>query len=174
MAKQDQGSFSKLIELSRLKGPETVDLTAPVSSRAAIAARLGVPSVDALSGVITITPTAEGAFIEGAIDAVLGRQCVVTLEPIEERIAERFSIRFARGSELEPEIELDLDEDWTEPLTGDMLDVADILVQQIALAMDPYPRKPGAEAPASLRPSAEEVSPFAALKTLKRGDDTKA
>lgn len=164
-------SFTKVVELSRLKEPQSFTLTAPDDALVDIAARLDIPAVEALKGVMTVKPTAEGATVEGEVEASLTRQCVVTLEPIAERVAESFVIRYARESDEAPEIELDLDDEWTEPLAGDTLDLADILVQQVALAMDPYPRKPGAEAPADLRPSPEQVSPFAALKALKPGAD---
>lgn len=156
-----------IIEVSRLKEAQAYALEAAPEMRHAIAARLGAPDVASLSGMVTVTPTAEGAAVTGNVEAVLRRDCVITLDPIEEHIAESFDIRFARGVPQDAEIELDLDEEWIEPLAGDTLDLADILVQQVALAMAPYPRKDGVEAPASLRPSAEEVSPFAVLKGLK-------
>jgi uncharacterized metal-binding protein YceD (DUF177 family) len=166
-------SFAKIVELSRLKEAQSYMLAAPEGALAEIAARLDVPAVEALTGTLRVTPTAEGAAVDGSVEARLARQCVVTLEPMEERIAEKFAIRFARESDAASEVELDLDDEWTEPLSGDTLDLADILVQQVALAMDPYPRKPGAEAPAELRPSPEQVSPFAALKALKPDADQK-
>ncbi len=159
--------FTKIVDLTRLKEPQTFELSAPSEALGAIAARLETPAVLSLNGVATVTPTVEGAIVEGAVKAAMRRACVVTLDPIDERIDETFSIRFARESDTAAEIELDLEEDWTEPLDGESLDVADILVQQVALAMDPYPRKPGAEAPAALKPSPEQVSPFAVLKSLK-------
>lgn len=165
-------TFSKIVDLSRLKEPQTFNLAAPPDALAAIAARLETPAVISLSGAVVVTPTAEGAQVDGAVKAALRRECVVTLEPLDERIDETFSIRFARESDALAEIELDLEEDWTEPLLGEALDVADILVQQVALAMEPYPRKPGAAAPAALNPSPEQVSPFAVLKSLKPEPDS--
>lgn len=162
-----KSTFTKIVELARLKDAQSFELSASDDARAEIAARLDVPAVVALSGSVRVTPTAEGATVDGAVNALLTRRCVVTLEPMDERIAERFDIRFAREAAADAEIELDLDDEWTEPLNGDTLDLADILVQQVALAMDPYPRIPGAETPAELRPSAEDVSPFAALRNLK-------
>lgn len=173
MTQNDSANFVKLVEISRLKEPQSFALDAPQSALAKVAARLGVPGAGAVSGTISVAPTAEGAQVDGRVSARLTRHCVVTLEPMDEHIDEAFSIRFAREARIEGEIELDLDDEWTEPMTGDTLDLADILVQQIALAMDPYPRKEGAAAPAALAPNPEDVSPFAALKALKPGPGRK-
>jgi hypothetical protein len=43
--------------------------------------------------------------------------------------------------------------------------VAHYIVEHLALAIDPFPRKPGAEF--EFTPPAEEESPFAVLKKLK-------
>jgi hypothetical protein len=50
-------------------------------------------------------------------------------------------------------------------VAGGGVDLAAVLTEQLALALDPFPRKPGArfEAPGT----AGELSPFAALARLK-------
>ena len=161
-------SFTAPVRLSDL-GPEGVTLHLKAASvpRTAIARRLDVPEVIDLSGDIAIRPEADGASVQGVVRARLVRTCVVTLDPLEEVIDEAFSLRFTRGLPSD-DVELALEDEWSEPLPDDMLDAAEILVQQVAIAMDPYPRKPGAQMPQSYSPRPEDFSPFTALKALKK------
>ncbi len=66
--------------------------------------------------------------------------------------------------------ELDLDPDADDPpdvLEGDKIDLGAYVVEDLSLAIDPFPRKPGAafEAP----DTGAEISPFAVLAKLKGG-----
>ena len=66
----------------------------------------------------------------------------------------------------EGDVELDLEaDDPPDVLDAETLDLARYLVEHLALALDPFPRKPGAvfEPPVG----AEPESPFAVLKALK-------
>jgi hypothetical protein len=60
-------------------------------------------------------------------------------------------------------------DDPPEVLPAEGLDLGELVVQELAVVLDPYPRAPGAEVPAEFQPSeAEEVKgPFAALAALK-------
>jgi hypothetical protein len=50
-------------------------------------------------------------------------------------------------------------------LDSDAIDLAEYVVEHLALEIDPFPRKPGATF--DYAPPAEETSPFAALKKLQ-------
>jgi len=54
-------------------------------------------------------------------------------------------------------------------LPAEGIDLGELVVQELAVALDPYPRAPGAEVPEAYRPPEveEESGPFAALKVLK-------
>jgi hypothetical protein len=54
-----------------------------------------------------------------------------------------------------------------EPLPSDILDIGEAVAQQLSLALDPYPRAPGAIAGA---PAERPVSPFAALARWKENN----
>ncbi len=66
--------------------------------------------------------------------------------------------------------------DAPEPLTGNMLDVGEIVAEQLSLTADPYPRRPGIKledvlpkptaAPAGSAPE-QRRHPFAGLAALK-------
>jgi uncharacterized metal-binding protein YceD (DUF177 family) len=51
-------------------------------------------------------------------------------------------------------------------LESDEIDLAHIVTEHLALEIDPFPRKPGAEF--SYTPDTPEESPFAVLKALKK------
>lgn len=140
-----------------------VEIEAGPAERAAIAERLGVPGVVRLRGVFDVAKSVAGIDVEATIDAAVTRECVASLEPFDEIIAESFSLTFSRGAAASGEIEID--EGTPEPLEGETLDLGEILIQQLSLAMDPYPRKPGAGSLAQAYAPADRVSPFADLKT---------
>lgn len=142
----------------------TFDLAADPAALAAIAARLGVPAVERLAGRLVIAPEPGGFRLSGRVTAALSRVCVVTLAPLAETVDEAFELRFTPAGASDDGADLTVDEDAPEPLEGDSLDLAEILVQQLALAMSPYPRRPDARfEPAEFGESLEK-SPFAVLK----------
>ncbi len=83
----------------------------------------------------------------------------MTLESFDALILETFRVLFIRaGTETE---DLDPEADDEIPYEDDVIDLGEASVEQLALALDPYPRKPGAELPADV--SGGPLSPFAAL-----------
>jgi uncharacterized metal-binding protein YceD (DUF177 family) len=80
-------------------------------------------------------------------------------------------------AETEREFTLE-DPDPPEAIVDGMIDLGELLTQQLALALDPHPRKPGvdldsvlAEAPAGRREAIERggaSGPFAKLAQLKK------
>jgi len=132
-----------------------------------IAKRLDIPKVLDLSGKITAKPNSAGMIVHGEVHAVLKRTCVVTLESLDEEIREVFTVRYVKELTEEAEENQREDEDL-EPLNVDQpVDFADLLIQQVALTMAPYPRKPGTDDLAKDRHLDDEKSPFDILKQLK-------
>ena len=118
----------------------------------------------------------------GRLDAEVTQACVVTLAPVVQKVQSAFTVSFAEGAETEAlEVVVDLEEDQDAPESIDpdgFVDLGEILVQQLALALDDYPRAAGAEFAQrewgeTSEPEEEDevVSPFAALKALKGKDD---
>jgi uncharacterized metal-binding protein YceD (DUF177 family) len=156
--------FSVLAPLSSIPAEgRRFDLSAPQDVLPALAQRLRVPAVKSLEGQLTVTPTRNGVDIQGVLNAALIRECVASLETMDERIREPFSLIFERPSES-VETAIEIDADSPEPLESDTLDLGEILVQQTALSMAPHPRKEGAPGAGLPRSEPENISPFAALK----------
>ena len=102
--------------------------------------------------------------------------CGVTLEPFESDLDGEIRIRAlpegsaALGGPDETGSEIDLDpgsDDPPDALEDDRIDLAAYVVEDLSLAIDPFPRKPGVEFAAPEQPG--ESSPFAVLAKLKGG-----
>jgi uncharacterized metal-binding protein YceD (DUF177 family) len=130
----------------------------------AVAERLGVPEIHSLTCRFELANGPGGRIdATGDLRARLTRVCVVSLDPFETELAERFRVDFVEeGTEADEDPE-SVDEI---PMPGGVLDLGEAVVEQLALALDPYPRKPGAELPETGTAPAE--TPFAALSALKR------
>jgi hypothetical protein len=150
----------------------TVDVQADAAECEAIAARLMIPAVKKLSCRFVLTRPLAGAttkrpgeiLAEAHLRATLVRECVVTLEPFTTQTEERFRVRFVPGgTEIDDE---DPESDDEIGYDGAAIDLGEAAVEQLALTLDPYPRKPGAELPPEA--SDAESGPFAALVRLVR------
>ncbi len=105
----------------------------------------------------------------------------MTLEPVDEVIEEFISVVYLpEGAEDPEEEEVDpLSDEEYEFFDGESVDLGELVAQQIAAAINPYPRKDGAELGkvASMGDSEPVVreNSFAVLGKLKgdAGDDRK-
>jgi uncharacterized metal-binding protein YceD (DUF177 family) len=151
-----------------------MDLDASPQQRAALAEALGLLEVRGVSAQVTLRALAKGALlVEGRIEADIVQTCVVSLVPVDQHIDESFTLRFvapgavgtanadtaapAHGEPEPPEV-----------LAGPTIDVGALAEEHFVLAIDPYPRAPGAELPpeATEPRDASADSPFAALATF--------
>lgn len=156
--------------------PETglhLELEAPDSVRAAVAQLAGVRDVERLSAVFDLTRRGAGVQVDGQVSGRVGQTCVVTLEPIENDVAETVDLRFTPQAAVVDDADAateryaaSADEEPPEPLIGGKVDLGAIATEFLMLGIDPYPRKPGAEFAA---PKVEDrgAHPFAALEALK-------
>lgn len=160
-------SFRRVVEVSRLAPgvPVTTELTMSEADRAALADDYGVPGVQSLAGEALAARRAGLIEVEGRVRATLTRQCVASLEDMDEVIDEAFTAVFTEHAPEAAEAEAEADLDAPEPIEGGRLDLGQVLLEQLVLAMAPHPRRPGAEAPADPGAGAR-ISPFDALKTL--------
>lgn len=161
-------------------GGTEFELVPDEAARASLAERAGVPALLALVARLTVRPEGRaGAAVEGTLAATVRQICVVTLEPFENEVAETISLRFAPAGTAAapaPQVEEIGGEDPPEPLIDGKLDLAPVVAEFLTLAVDPYPRKPGAQfspPDADGTEDGKEPSPFAALAKLKSGADGK-
>jgi hypothetical protein len=156
--------LSRKVAVDRLprEGMEVVVEANPAEC-IALAGRMHLPAVHALWCRFLLTPQEGGAVqAEGWLRARAIRECVVSLEPFEEETEEKFRLRFVpAGTESEVE---DPESDDELGYQEGVIDLGEAAAEQFALALDPWPRKPGAELPAA---AGDEGGPFAALARLK-------
>ena len=154
--------FSRPVDLARLGGGAMrFDIAADANERADLARRFGLVSLDRLEARVELSREA-GATIRfrATLSADLVQSCVVTLDPVANRVDDEFSLLL--GDPDDPAA-LDPDAELIEPLEDGRVDLGEVVAQQLSLAMDPYPRAPGvAPADGEGRPS-----PFAALAKLR-------
>jgi uncharacterized metal-binding protein YceD (DUF177 family) len=148
------------------------ELTADDGMRMALAKLAGLRALPFIQAVFDVTRHgAQGLRISGRVEATIGQTCVVTLEPMENRVDENVDLLFAPPHALSSEEESAnsgaeiINPDAPEPLTGEGIDLGAIATEFLLLGIDPYPRKPEA----TFEPPAADASshPFAALAALK-------
>jgi uncharacterized metal-binding protein YceD (DUF177 family) len=168
--------LSRRLRLDRVPPSGVVlDIETSDVERNALTQRFGVLAVPELTAYVVLRAEGTGLWrVDGRLRALVVQACGITLDPVEQRIDETFDLRFT--TEVE-EIDRDTGElvvgaEAPEPLHGDTLDLGEIVADQLGLAIDPFPRKPGAQLADILHstaaPTAEE-GPFAALAALKQG-----
>jgi uncharacterized metal-binding protein YceD (DUF177 family) len=145
-------------------------IEASAGERAALARRFGLLALDLLAaaGRIVRGPLPRSVLVEGRLEAGATQSCVVTLEPVPAEPSAAFRRLFVPSTAPEPEVEVDALGDDAEPLTGPRLDVGEIVAEELALALDPYPHAPGADVAAAAG-NGETRGPFDVLARLSRG-----
>jgi len=160
--------MQRLAALDRI-GPQgtSLDVDASANELPLIAARLHIVALARLHCAFKlrrIGPTTIEA--QGVLQAQVTEICVVSLDPFEHDVQETFTLYFVpagtEDDDLDPET---IDEI---PYSGSAIDFGEAAVEQLALALDPYPHRPGAALPAEL--AAEPSGPFAALRGLRSRD----
>lgn len=174
--------FEQFFNLGRLSQAEQTVMLAPDSAqRAQIAAWAGVETIKSLTAKIDLRKQSASQFLVNfKLRAEIGQNCVATLEPVSSFISKEFNrlLNFSHARSLiesrvdpvaHPTI-LDLsEEEGPEEIESLRYDLAGPVLEELVLAIDPYPRKaifqPPTEPEGTDDPAAQ--SPFAVLKSLK-------
>ncbi len=154
-ASDDSSAVSFTAFVSRLpqKGMPVV-IDANERQREALAEAHGLVSVERFHAELHVAPwKRNGVSVSGRVQADITQQCVVTLEPMAAAIDEEIDSVFLpadsklgrHGFEGGGEIHLDAEgPDSPETFIGDSIDVGALAEEFFGLAIDPYPRNPGA------------------------------
>ncbi len=175
-----QAPMQHLLEVATLsRAVETsFDLQPDRAMLDRIAEYLGLETLSALRFKGQIQPRRkENWRIDARLTAVLEQACVITLAPVPEKIDEQITRALIPAHQVpdtdEAEIELGA-EDGPDTFE-DLIDIAAVALEQLALALDPYPRAKGAElksdtfaAPGVAPLSDADLKPFAKLAALKQ------
>lgn len=167
--------FRRLVSVAKVGASglvQTLEVKPTESER--IAEYLDLVALRGLKAEIALAPwRGKGLRLTGSFKAEVTQACVVTLDPVEAHIEAEFERRFLPDETLDREtrdqtheVFVDPDgEDPAEPLTRE-IDLGEILIEELALNLDPYPRKDGVEFKGDEVNSPRE-SPFAKLAKLK-------
>lgn len=170
--------FSRLIPVDRVPDLGSREkLEANEAERAALAARFDLVSIEAFSGKMELKPWRKGGIrVNGKMEAAITQSCVVTLEPFESRVVfeiERFFLGKTNAGATQVRDVESLEGDEPDLIIDNSIDLGELAAEELGLALDPYPRKPGAEFGSGPEPETTEKTrqPFASLAALRKKGD---
>ena len=170
--------FSRLLALDALRdGACERVLEASAEECAGLARRFDLLAVESLSATVKVTRNSVGEVtVQGRLQARVCQSCVVTLASVAAAVDESFDLRFAFGDETDG-VDVVIGADDPEPLPDGSVDLDEIVAQQLALGLDPYPRAAGVVLDADSAPDAAKDrhrdGPFAALAALRAAAEPK-
>lgn len=165
------------IRLSDLPNRRETDvtLTPDADARSAIAADLGISGLRKLRFDARLSPVGKRDWtLSATLGATVVQECVVTLDPVVTRIDEEISRKYL--SDLpEPEAgEVEMPEDDSAESLPAVLDLAQVMIEALSLALPPYPRSDAAALdemvvtePGATPLTDAEMKPFAGLAGLR-------
>jgi uncharacterized metal-binding protein YceD (DUF177 family) len=167
----DSQEFSRFIEADTVGAkPIERQISANAEERAALAQRFDLQAIDRLEADFTLRRAGNGVIhVKGIVRGEVVQSCVVTLEPVPATIEDEFAADFAAEAEGPSEDEeIDFEAAHPpEPIRNGHIDLGELAAEHLSLALDPYPRAPGAQlAQGSDQAEPEErpVNPFSILK----------
>jgi uncharacterized metal-binding protein YceD (DUF177 family) len=142
--------------------------------RTVLARDLGLLSLYALELTGEIRPSGRDELVlDATLVARVDQPCSVTLVPVPAAINEPVRRRYVAEYELPDGDEVEMPEDDTVEPMPEMIDLAEIAAEALALALPLYPRAPGVEFTQTLHASDgiaplsdADVKPFSALQGL--------
>ncbi len=145
--------------------------TASPAECEALAAALGILACESCVASYRVRRLAGDCYsVRGTLNAEVIQACVITLAPVHDAVTATFTVEFRPAEEAAAAggvVDLDDDTD-IEPIDEHRLAIGRIIFEELAAALNPYPRRPGAEyTPPAEDASTAKVSPFAVLAKLK-------
>ena len=165
----------RLADLPQRREAEFTLAPAP-DERAAVAEALGILGARKLTFAGRLIPEGRSDWrLEGRLGATVVQECVATLAPVTTRIDEEVVRRYVAALPIPGPGEVEMPEDDTVEALPAALDVAEVMVEALSLALPPFPRAPDAPpADAEARPSgappiedSPREKPFAGLAALR-------
>lgn len=162
--------FSRAERLDTIGGEaRSVRIAADARERAALARRFGLIAVAALEAAFQVRRDGADVLATGRVSGAVTQACSVTGEPVEAAIDEPVDLRFVAEADAGEEVELDAGALDTLPIEGGAVDLGEAAADTLALALDPFPRAPGAAAALKAAGvlSEGEADPFGPLAALR-------
>ncbi len=180
----DTPEFSRRVEIDKIgKDRLTEDIAAEPEELAALAERMNLPAIRELKAHLELAPWKKGRIrVRGHFTAVIDQECVRTLDVFTSEVGEsvdRIYIKpeFVTAGEMKESAEFDADApDAPDVIVDDVIDIGELVAESLALALDPWPKKPGTtyvdyhsgEEREDEGRNDGSRSPFAALERLRK------
>ncbi|KKB81072.1 hypothetical protein VW35_02590 [Devosia soli] len=176
MSDHTEPLFDAIVRIDKLPaGGRSVSVDADAPTREKIAEIMKITSVERFVATLTVVPLRGGLRAQGTLEASITQPSVVSFEPVTQDIHEEIDRVFLPASAMDDapapgsEVFVDLeDDDFPDHIDGAEVDLSALVVETLALAIDPYPRLPAEDlstvAPQAIDPG---TGPFAALARLK-------
>lgn len=171
--------FDAIVRIDKLPASgRSVSIDADEATRQAIAATMDIVSVERFAAALTVVPLRGGLRATGRLTASVTQASVVSFEPVQQSVSEEIDRVFLPAPKQGPgpgsETYIDLeDDDFPDHIDGPEVDLSGLLLETLALALDPYPRLEGESLESlGLGKADAEEHPFAKLAALKtaKGD----
>lgn len=181
MKDKPQPLFDAIVRIDKLPtAGRTVSVDADEATRVRIAEDMKLLAVENFVADLTVAPFRGGLRAQGWLKARIVQASVVSFEPVPQDIDEEVDRVFlpvgqtARAPAPGTEIFVDLeDDDFPDHIDGPEVDLSALLLETLALAIDPYPRRDGEDlASLGVNVTEDDSGPFAALRGLKDKDQS--
>lgn len=175
--------FSRPVNVDRLPRRATdLAIVAEEAERLALARRFGVLAIESLSATVSLKPISGSRMVRlrARLSSDVVQTCIVTLDPLAQHVEEEFELTYGPPETAEDPSEVAFsyeDADPPEPIHDGIIDIGEAVAEHLALALDPFPRTPGAICQDTEAGGGTDVqeddkpNPFAALAALKKKKD---
>ncbi len=144
---RQQSELSRPLSLAALGEEEVIRrIEASEAEREAVAARLGLISIERLDATLRVRRLGERPLVQvsGRFEAEVTQSCVVTLKPVRSQLADDIAFSYDLDASMIQREDVALveigKEDPPEPLGPEGIDLGEAIVQYLAITLDPYPR----------------------------------
>ena len=171
--------FDAIVRIDRLPATgRELNVSLDEATREALAEALKISAVERFEASLVVAPLRGGLRAQGRLLARIVQPSVVSFEPVGQHIDEpvdRVFVPEAQAHKPTPgsEVFVDLeDDDFPDHIDGPEVDLSALLIETLALAIDPYPRRPGESLDSlGIDIGGGPAGPFAALEKLKKSTD---
>lgn len=182
--------WSEFVDADEISSKPTIKvISIPEKNKPLVSKRLGIVSIEELVATVKMERNTSNQviYVHGELKAKITQNCVVTAEPLEEDVSGEFEgwfadttqavsfekVRRERLSQKEQEDLPIMDEsDDPEPIIEGKIDIGELVVQNLSLQLNPYPKKQGVNLGLEASEDQENdqydyTNPFAKLKDWK-------
>lgn len=171
--KEADKGISFLLETRQItQKPKNLLLEASQKEREVLAKFYELPLLSSLVADLKITRIGEVIEIKGLLKASFQQICIVSNEPFDQNMNIDFIALFTdrpRALAESKTYDVDMDEDYVEPVQNGRINLKDVISEQFGLNLDPFPKKTeGYFEYYEEKYSDEKKNPFSVLKELTK------